>query len=218
MYKADQYSNILWYTVIYCAWSPIHTARWSWKIARKLPECLLCEHKHVPGLIPGLIRGWDLVTLPGSVPERALCEQKPDQCRKWCVIVMMHFIVRQFYRVFWRQINVHTMKNMETGMKQWSGSSSLSALKLKSFSSLVKWWARIIHVTWNVTCLYGLCVNARTDSGKSLAVWMQQIWRSGNKCWNTLPVYFPESLCERGFRLIQNQLSCLCTFVFGYVW
>ncbi len=62
--------------------SPIHTARWSRKIARKLPECLLCERKHVPGLIPGLIPGWDLVTLPGSVPERALCEQKPDQCRK----------------------------------------------------------------------------------------------------------------------------------------
>ncbi len=46
--------------------------------------------------------------------------------------------------------------------------------------------------------LYGLCVNARADSGKSLAVWMQKIWRSGNKCRNTLPVYFPESLCERG--------------------
>ncbi len=80
--------------------SPIHTARWSRKIARKLPECLLCERKHVPGLIPGLIPGWDLVTLPGSVPERALCEQKPDQCRKGCVVVMTHFIVRLFYRVF----------------------------------------------------------------------------------------------------------------------
>ncbi len=80
--------------------SLIHTARWSRKIARKLPECLLCERKHVPGLIPGLIPGWDLVTLPGSVPERALCEQKPDQCRKGCVVVMTHFIVRQFYRVF----------------------------------------------------------------------------------------------------------------------
>ncbi len=30
---------------------------------------------------------------------------------------------------------------------------------------------------------------------------MQQIWRSGNKCRNTLPMYFPESLCERGLRL-----------------
>ncbi len=65
-----------------------------------------------PGLIPGLIPGWDLVTLPDSVPERALCEQKPDQCRKGCIVVMMHFIVRQFYRVFWRQINVHTTKNV----------------------------------------------------------------------------------------------------------
>ncbi len=32
----------------------------------------------------GSIPGWDLVTLPGSVPERALCEQKPDQCCKGC--------------------------------------------------------------------------------------------------------------------------------------
>ncbi len=80
--------------------SPIHTARWSRKMARKLPECLLCERKHVPGLIPGSIPGWDLVTLPGSVPERALCEQKPDQCRKGCVVVMTHFIVRQFYWLF----------------------------------------------------------------------------------------------------------------------
>ncbi len=57
--------------------------------------CLLCERKHVPGLIPG----WDLVTLPGSVPERALCEQKPDQCRNECVVVMTHFVVQLFYRV-----------------------------------------------------------------------------------------------------------------------
>ncbi len=92
--------------------SPIHTARWSRKIARKLPECLLCERKHVLWLIPGLIPGWDLVTLPGSVPEWALCEQKPDQCRKGCVVVMTHFIVGLFYRVFWRQINVHMTKSM----------------------------------------------------------------------------------------------------------
>ncbi len=93
-------------------YSPFHTACWSRKIARKLPECFLCERKHVPGLIPGLIPGWDLVTLPGSVPERALCEQKPDQCRNECVVVMTHFIVRQFYRLFWRQIKVHTTKNV----------------------------------------------------------------------------------------------------------
>ncbi len=93
-------------------------------------------------------------------------------------------------------------------MKQRSGSSSLSALKLKSFSSLVKWCAAHYtrHMKGHVSLrdLYGLCVNARTDSGKSLAVWMQQIWRSGNKCRNTLPVYFPESLCERGYREAQN--------------
>ncbi len=63
-------------------------------------------------------------------------------------------------------------------MKQRSGSSSLSVLKLKSFSSLVKWCAA--HYTRHMKChvslrdLYGLCVNARTDPGKSLAVWMNQ--------------------------------------------
>ncbi len=88
-------SSILQRSRVLTHYSPIHTARWSRKIARKLPECLLCERKHVPGLIPGLIPGWDLVTLPGSVPERALCEQKPDQCRKGCVVVMTHFIVRK---------------------------------------------------------------------------------------------------------------------------
>ncbi len=54
-------------------------------------------------------------------------------------------------------------------MKQRSGSSSLSALKLKSFTSLVKWCAAHYTITWNVTCLYRIftgCVNARTDSGK----------------------------------------------------
>ncbi len=37
--------------------------------------------------------------MPGSVPERALCEQKPDQCHKGCVVVMTHFIVRLFLPV-----------------------------------------------------------------------------------------------------------------------
>ncbi len=50
----------------------------------------------------------------------------------------------------------------------------LSALKLKSFTSLVKWCAA--HYTRHMKChvslrdLYGLCMNARTDSGKSQAV------------------------------------------------
>ncbi len=48
--------------------SPIHTARWSRKIARKLPECLLCERKHVPGLIPGLIPGWGPSNIAGFSP------------------------------------------------------------------------------------------------------------------------------------------------------
>ncbi len=75
-------------------------------------------------------------------------------------------------------------------MKQRSGSSSLSALKLKSFASLVKWCAA--HYTRQMKChvslrdLYGLCVNARTDSGKSLAVWMNQN--------QTIPGWFPEHI------------------------
>ncbi len=48
--------------------SPIHTARWSRKIARKLPECLLCERKHVPGLIPGSIPGWGPSNIAGFSP------------------------------------------------------------------------------------------------------------------------------------------------------
>ncbi len=43
-----------------------------------LPECLLCEHKHITGLNPGMIPGWGSSNFPGSVPEWALCE--PDQC------------------------------------------------------------------------------------------------------------------------------------------
>ncbi len=119
----------------------------------------------------------DLVTLPGSVPERALCEQKPDQCRKGCVVVMTHFIIRLFYRVFWRQINVqHDEKCVN-----WNEAAIRELLtiraELKSFS-LVKWWAahytRHMNVTLSLRDLYGLCVNARTDSGKSLPVWMNQ--------------------------------------------
>ncbi len=75
-------------------------------------------------------------------------------------------------------------------MKQRSGSSSLSALKLKSFASLVKWCAA--HYTRHMKChvslrdLYGLCVNTRTDSGKSQAVWMNQN--------QTIPGWFPEHI------------------------
>ncbi len=75
-------------------------------------------------------------------------------------------------------------------MKQRSGSSSLFALKLKSFASLVKWCAAHYtrHMKYHVSLqdLYGLCVNARTDSGKSLAVWMNQN--------QTIPGWFPEHI------------------------
>ncbi len=93
-------------------------------------------------------------------------------------------------------------------MKQRSGRSSLSALKLKSFSSLVKWWARMIHVTWKVTCLYGIftgCVWMHAQIPENH--WQCELTKirpSRDKCRNTLPVYFPESLCERGL----NVLNC----------
>ncbi len=62
---------------------------------------------------------------------------------------------------------------MWTWMKQRSGSSSLSVLKLKSFISLVKRYA--VHYTRRMSLqdLYGLCVN-HTDYEKSLAVRMNQ--------------------------------------------
>ncbi len=41
-----------------------------------------------PGLGPSNIAGFS--------PERALCEQKPDQCRNECVVVMTHFVVQLF--------------------------------------------------------------------------------------------------------------------------
>ncbi len=34
----------------------------------ELPECLLCEHKHVPGLIPGSIPGWGPSNISGFSP------------------------------------------------------------------------------------------------------------------------------------------------------
>ncbi len=75
-------------------------------------------------------------------------------------------------------------------MKQRSGSSSLFALKLTSFASLVKWCTA--HYTHHMKChvslrdLYGLCVNAHTDSRKSQAVWMNQN--------QTIPGWFPEHI------------------------
>ncbi len=54
--------------------------------------CLLCERKHVPGLIPG----WDLVTLPGSVRNERCVNKSRIKCRNECVVVMTHFVVQLF--------------------------------------------------------------------------------------------------------------------------
>ncbi len=79
-------------------------------------HCTLVPENCVPSVWtqtrPGIDPGLGPSNIAGSVPERALCEQKPDQCRNECVVVMTHFVVQLFYRVFWRQINVHTMKNV----------------------------------------------------------------------------------------------------------
>ncbi len=64
-----------------------------------VPNCDPCQII-TPLVLVGLGLGVGEGTTPGSVPERALCEQKPDQCRKGCVVVMTHFIVRLFYRLF----------------------------------------------------------------------------------------------------------------------
>ncbi len=71
---------------------------------------------------------------------------------------------------------------------EWSSDqgASLSALNLKSFASLLKWCAAHYTCHMSLRDLYGLCVNARTDSGKSLAVWMNQN--------QTIPGWFPEHI------------------------
>ncbi len=127
------------------------------KIARKLPECLLCERKHVPGLIPGLIPGWDLVTLPGSVPERALCEQKPDQCSKGCVVVMTHFIVRLFYRVFLKA----DQRSHDDKYVNWNEAAIRELLTICAEAEIILQFSEMVsgalyNVTWKVTCLYGI--------------------------------------------------------------
>ncbi len=69
---------------------------------------------------------------------------------------MTHFIVRLFYRMFWRQINVHDEKCVNCN--EAAIGSSLSALKLKLFASLVKWctahYTRHMkgHVSLRVVC------------------------------------------------------------------
>ncbi len=52
------------YLLSYLSWAPftLHVG------PGKLPECLLCERKHVPGLIPGLIPGWGPSNIAGFSP------------------------------------------------------------------------------------------------------------------------------------------------------
>ncbi len=56
------------------SYSPIHTARWSRKIARKLPECLLCERKHVPGINSGIDPGLGPSNIAGVMPNSDPCQ------------------------------------------------------------------------------------------------------------------------------------------------
>ncbi len=102
-------------------------------------------------------------------------------------------------------------------MKQWSGSSSPSTLKQRSFASLVEWCASQYTSHPNVTCLYGIftgCVNTFTDSGKSLAVWMNQNQK--------IPGWFPEHI-TRVFsgisvwkRLYHVSQACISWSTFTY--
>ncbi len=139
---------------------------------QKIAGVLLCERKHVPGLIPGLIPGWDLVTLPGSVLERALCEQEPDQCRKGCVVVMTHFIVRLLPGVLKADQRSHDERCVN-----WNEAAIRELLTICSEAEIIQFSEMVSahytrHMKGHVSLrdLYGLCVNARTDSGKSLAV------------------------------------------------
>ncbi len=105
----------------------------------KLPEnCAFCVNANTS-------RDWsrveDLVTLPGSVPERALCEQKPDQCRKGCVVVMTHFIVRLFYQLFWRQINVHTTKKCVN----WNEAAIRELLTIRAEAEIVRQFSEMVR-------------------------------------------------------------------------
>ncbi len=89
---------------------------------------------------------------------------------------MTHFIVRQFYRVFWRQINVHTTKKYVN----WNEAAIRELLTIRAEAEIILQFSEMVsahytrHMKGHVSLrdLYGLCVNARTDSGKSLAVWM----------------------------------------------
>ncbi len=88
-------------------------------------------------------------------------------------------------------------------MKQRSGSSSLSALKLKSFSSLVKWCMAHYTRHMNVTCLYGIftgCVwmHAQIPDNHWQCEWTK-IRPFRDKSRDTFSVYFPEWLCEGAF-------------------
>ncbi len=102
-------------------------------------------------------------------------------------------------RVFWRQINVHTTKYVN-----WNEAAIRELLTIHAEAEIILQFSEMVsahytrHMKGHVSLrdLYGLCVNARTDSGKSLAVWMQQIWRSGNKC-----------LCVKGALRLQPLLG-----------
>lgn len=90
-----------------------------------------------------------------------------DQCRKGCVVVMTGVVAMTLLSCdsltggFRSTFTLHINKE----------SLCLSRNKGKS----------------DVTCLYGMRLNACTDSRKSL---------------DTLSVYFLESLCERGLRIL----------------
>ncbi len=112
-------------------------------------------------------------------------------------------------------------------MKQRLGSSSLSALKLKSFSSLVKWWARIIHVTWKVTCLHGIftgCVWMHAHIPENH--WQCECSKSddpGTNAGTHYPCIF-RNLCVKGalvdlfFCLVQGVSGSWDLFVVGVDW
>ncbi len=105
--------------------------------------------------------------MPGSVPERALCEQKPDQCRKGCVVVMTHFIVRLFLPGV-----LKADQRSHEKCVNWNEAAIRELLTIRAeaeivlqFSEMVRGTLYTSHEMSRVRDLY-----ARTDSGKSQAV------------------------------------------------
>ncbi len=87
--------------------------------------------------------------------------------------MMTHFIVRQFYRVFEGRSTFTQRKYVN-----WNEAAIRELLTIRAEAEIILQFSEMVsahythHMKGHVSLrdLYGLCVNARTYSGKSLAV------------------------------------------------